>query len=47
MALILAHSGYFYQATYAMKAYLILMPDAEDARKAQDKIYEWEMYIKY
>jgi len=26
-----------------MKKYLMLMPDAEDARAAQDKIYEWEL----
>lgn len=47
MALILAQNKSFYQATYAMKAYLIVAPEAEDARKAQDKIYEWELNIKY
>lgn len=47
MALILAQVKSFYQATYAMKAYLVLAPDAEDARKAQDKIYEWELNIKF
>jgi len=46
MALILSHLEFYYQATYAMKAYLILVPQAEDARKAQDKIYEWELNIK-
>jgi hypothetical protein len=25
-----------------MKKYLMLIPDAADARAAQDKIYEWE-----
>lgn len=46
MALIAAQAGAYYQAIYAMKIYLILKPDAEDARKAQDKIYEWELNIK-
>jgi tetratricopeptide (TPR) repeat protein len=36
----------YYQAVYAMKQYLIVAPDAEDARKAQDKIYEWELNVK-
>ena len=44
MALIYAESNQYYQAIFAMKQYLILAPDAEDARKAQDKIYEWEIY---
>jgi hypothetical protein len=46
MALILSQLEYYYQAIYAMKEYLILAPEAEDARKAQDKIYEWELNIK-
>jgi hypothetical protein len=29
-------------AIYHMKKYLLLVPDASDARGAQDKIYEWE-----
>lgn len=29
-----------------MKKYLMLMPDAADARTAQDKIYGWEAFIK-
>jgi hypothetical protein len=29
-----------------MKKYLMLVPEAEDARAAQDKIYEWEAEIK-
>jgi len=29
-----------------MKKYLMLVPDAEDARGAQDKIYEWEAWIQ-
>lgn len=47
MALIFANLEHYYQAAYIMRAYLILKPDAEDARKAQDKIYEWELNIKY
>jgi len=46
MALILAELKHYYQATYAMKSYLILAPNADDSRKAQDKIYEWELNIK-
>lgn len=46
MALIHANLFNYYQAVYAMKQYLIVAPDAEDARKAQDKIYEWELNIK-
>jgi hypothetical protein len=29
-----------------MKKYMMLMPNAEDVRDAQDKIYEWEVHIK-
>jgi hypothetical protein len=32
----------FNDAILNMKKYLMLVPDAEDARSAQDKIYEWE-----
>jgi hypothetical protein len=46
MALIHANLYNYYQSVYAMKKYLILAPDAEDARQAQDKIYEWELNIK-
>jgi tetratricopeptide (TPR) repeat protein len=46
MALIHGTMENYYQAVYAMKQYLIVAPDAEDARKAQDKIYEWELNIK-
>jgi hypothetical protein len=46
MALILSQLEHYYQAIYAMKEYLILAPESEDARKAQDKIYEWEINIK-
>jgi len=42
MALISAQQGRYTAAITSMKKYLMLMPDAEDARTAQDKIYEWE-----
>jgi len=35
---------YTFAITY-MKKYLMLVPDAKDARGAQDKIYEWETMI--
>jgi hypothetical protein len=28
-----------------MKKYLLIEPDASDARSAQDKIYEWEIMM--
>jgi tetratricopeptide (TPR) repeat protein len=33
-------------AIFYMKQYLLLAPDAQDARGAQDKIYEWELLIQ-
>ncbi len=33
-------------AIMCMKKYIMLMPNSEDARKAQDKIYEWELNLK-
>ena len=36
---------YTFAITY-MKKYLLLVPDAPDARSAQDKIYEWEGMIQ-
>ena len=41
-ALILGETGRFKQATGEMRKYLMLVPEAPDARAAQDKIYEWE-----
>lgn len=46
MALNAAEMKTYYYAILNMRKYLLLMPDAEDARKAQDKIYEWEINIK-
>ena len=45
IALLDAQLGYFENAIFEMKKYLLLMPDAPDARSAQDKIYEWEIMI--
>lgn len=33
------------EAILNMKKYLMLVPDAEDARDSQDKIYEWELML--
>lgn len=42
LALIAAEMRDYSYAILNMKKYLLLMPEAEDTRKAQDKIYEWE-----
>jgi len=42
LALLLAEKKDFREAIKNMKKYLLLVPDAPDARAAQDKIYEWE-----
>ena len=42
LALLCAQTKEFQQAIYNIKKYLLLVPDAPDARAAQDKIYEWE-----
>ena len=41
-ALLLSQIEQYYEAITEMKKYLMLVPDAADARAAQDKIYEWE-----
>lgn len=46
MALIAAEMKTYSYAILNMRKYLLLMPEAEDARKAQDKIYEWELNMK-
>jgi len=43
LALLSAQLHKFNTAIYYMKKYLLLEPDASDARGAQDKIYEWEI----
>jgi hypothetical protein len=45
LALLYAQMQYYLDAIYTMKKYLLLVPDAEDARSAQDKIYEWEIKL--
>jgi tetratricopeptide (TPR) repeat protein len=43
LALLHAQTNDFQLAIFNMKKYLLLVPDAPDARAAQDKIYEWEI----
>ena len=46
MALLAAQVNFPGTAIFRMKQYLLLVPDAKDARNAQDKIYEWEMLME-
>jgi tetratricopeptide (TPR) repeat protein len=46
LALISALEENFIYAIVNMKKYLLLVPGAEDARAAQDKIYEWEFNLE-
>jgi len=45
MALISAQLRRYRQAIAYMNQYLLLEPEAKDARSAQDKIYEWEIML--
>ena len=45
LALLLAQTQRFSKAIYNMKKYLMLEPEVEDARSAQDKIYLWEAQL--
>ncbi len=45
MALLYAQERRFKLAIECMKKYLLLEPEAKDARSAQDKIYEWEAML--
>ena len=45
-ALLAAQTGNYCNAIANMKKYIILAPDAKDARGAQDKIYEWELHLQ-
>jgi tetratricopeptide (TPR) repeat protein len=45
LALLFAQVHSFNTAIYYIKQYLLLEPEAQDARAAQDKIYEWEMMM--
>jgi tetratricopeptide (TPR) repeat protein len=42
-AIILGETKQYQDAMIEMKHYLLLVPDAPDARAAQDKIYEWDV----
>ena len=46
LALLSAQVHRFTPAISYMKQYMMLEPDAKDARSAQDKIYEWELMLK-
>ena len=46
LALINAQIKQYDAAINYMKQYLMLVPDAKDARSAQDRIYEWEILMK-
>jgi tetratricopeptide (TPR) repeat protein len=46
MALLSAQIKNYNAAIYYMKKYLLLEPEASDARSAQDKIYEWELMMQ-
>lgn len=46
MALLSAELHRFKPAISYMKQYLLLVPDTQEARDAQDKIYEWELMVK-
>jgi len=46
LALLSAQQNHFKSAIDYMKQYLMLVPDAPDARGAQDKIYEWKLMIQ-
>ena len=46
MALLAAQEHLPITAIFFMRHYLLLRPDAKDARSAQDKIYEWELLFQ-
>jgi len=46
LALLSAQLQRFNMAIAYMKQYLLLLPEAPDARSAQDKIYEWEFLMQ-
>ena len=46
IALLSAQLHKYDEAISSMKKYLLLEPNASDARGAQDKIYEWEIMLK-
>ena len=46
VALLYAQLHNFNTSISYMKQYLLLVPDAPDARSAQDKIYEWQFMVQ-
>jgi len=46
LALLYAQIKNYNKAIVNMSKYILLEPDAPDARSSQDKIYEWELLIK-
>lgn len=46
LALLSAQQKHPRRAIFYMKHYLLLEPDAKDARSGQDKIYEWEALLE-
>jgi tetratricopeptide (TPR) repeat protein len=46
LAFLSAQLHKFDTAIYCMKKYLLLEPEASEARSAQDKIYEWEILMQ-
>jgi tetratricopeptide (TPR) repeat protein len=46
MALLTVELGRYGAGILLMQKYLLLVPDAKDARAAQDKIYEWEILMQ-
>ena len=46
LALLYAQINRYKAAIFYMREYLMLKPNEKDARAGQDKIYEWEFYVK-
>lgn len=46
LALLCEQQHWYSSAITRMKQYLMLVPDAQDARSAQDKIYEWQFMVQ-
>jgi tetratricopeptide (TPR) repeat protein len=46
LALLFAQLQRYNSAISYMKRYLLLVPEAQDSRSAQDRIYEWELMMK-
>ncbi len=46
LALLSEQMQRYSMAVYYMKLYLMLVPEGEDSRRAQDKMYEWEYMSK-